>query len=193
MGAETGASYYSSNGRRRWRRDGGRKATIDSKTKVYLSPWGLLFLFPICLAFVICGVLIVLQDGQELASYLLGWFILALAAPVSVFVVISRMVLMTDHGFKVPPRRWISWDSAQWSEVTEVASFFLPTFAAAVVMKEKDLDGRSHQHLLLGTASFADRGRLTRLVDEMNDKIAAANPGDTIDPWLRRTDRPDNR
>lgn len=172
---------------------GQKEATTVGKTKFYLSPWGLLFLFPICLAFVITGVLIVLQDGQELASYLFGWFILVLAAPTSVFVIVNRTVLINDYGFRVLPSRWIAWDSAQWSEVTEVASLLLPTFAAAVVMKEKNLDGQFQRHLLLGTASFTDRGRLTRLVDEMNNRIASANPKDIIDPWLRSTNRPDNR
>lgn len=62
------------------------------------SRWGIFFLFPICMSFVVTGILILLQRDQELASYLFGWFTLALMIPASVFVVISRIVILTGVG-----------------------------------------------------------------------------------------------
>jgi hypothetical protein len=160
---------------------------------IHWSPWGVFFLFPISISFVVTGIWILLLRGQELASYLFGWFILALGIPNSVFVAISRIVILTAEGFRIPPKKEVHWNVVQWAEIVTVTSLIIPTYVVAVVGKEREADGQLRRYVLLGTASYFKKGRLSRLVDQLNDRIALANPNETIDPWLRRTDRSDNR
>lgn len=158
----------------------------DTKPRTVLfSPWALL-VEVILLGFCLTGVGIVVQ-GYDAASIVVGWALALGFGFLAIWVLLGRIVILDEQGYRALNRRKKSWAGAQWAEVVDVGTI-LPNYSVAIV---RDFMG-GKADVFDGLASFRRRPAI-ELADRLNDWIAAANPGKVIDPWIRRTDRDDNR
>lgn len=162
----------------------GSRATMPPR-RVLFSPWTLLVEF-IIVGFCLIGVGIIME-GFDLASIIIGWVMAVGFGFVAVWVLLGRIVLLDERGYRVLNRRKKSWTGAQWAEVVDVG-IILPNYSVVIVRDSRTNKADAFE----GLASFRQRPAV-ELADQLNDWIAAANPGVVIDTWLHRSNREDNR
>jgi hypothetical protein len=161
---------------------------------IFVSPW--LWAMALVLGLFGClGVgLAAGYGGPELAQRLTGLGVLAVVGCLGSYDLTARVVIADSTGFHALLRRRVGWNSVQWAELVEFVPGFIPNVTVRVVGKELDpKTGALRGYTLAGLAGFTASRRHRRIVAQFNDWIAAADPDWVINPWLHRSDRPDNR
>ncbi len=161
---------------------------------VFISSWfgAMIVIFG---AFILIGVVQTAgYGGRSIGSRLCGVGIILLAAPFAVSDLTRRILIADAEGFHELLRKHVRWTSVQWAEISDFVPGLIPNVTVCVVAKDVDpKTGRLREYFLPGPAGFTEGKRHRQIVTQFNDWIAAADPDWVINPWLHRSDRPDNR
>ena len=152
-------------------------------------------MLPIFGVFMWIGIaLAVGYETDDLGSRLVGVGMLMLVGTIAVVDLTQRVVIADPAGVHALLRRRVSWQSVQWADLDTFVPGFLPNVTIRLVGKDTDpATGQLREYRLPGLAGFTAGRRHHRTVAQFNDWIAAADPDWVVNPWLHRSDRPDNR